>query len=854
MEYKKLAVKVAPILIVLALLLTMFAIRAETSTLGGVPADMKDQYRDSDGLPYFTEMDSYYNYRLTENYLNNGHLGDKIVNGEEWDSLSTSPDGRSANYQPVIAMLTTAVYNFLNIFTSISLMEVAFWMSSIIAPLAVIPAFFIVRRVTGNNWGAVVAAVIATAAPAYFTHTYAGFFDTDMFNVLLPLMVALFLTESIYSKNNILKAVLAALSALTLAIFSLSWVGYGYMLLLAVGSLVIYIILSFILDKKVYLKEDMPNVKEWIKTNPATIPLISFVVLALISLYITTNGDLIGIITGIIGSSSFQASTITSAYPNVYVSVGEMQIPAAIDVATNSGGVMAIVFAFLGLVTMGVMLKKTKFKTEEETEKVVEESSIREIKKSRTKKYTPKTKKAEEIIEDKKEFKPQEYLWTKDENKNMMFLFVLLSLWTLGLLFALTQGTRFIEQFEVPMALSAGVFVGLIVNYLKTKMESKNYILIIAVILLLIVAVKPIVDDYSTATQSAAGTNDAMVDTLKWVNGNTPQNTVLASWWDFGHLFAAMSDRQVVFDGGSQNSPTAYWIGHSLETSDQNLSAGILRMLANSGTKASDTLDVYTQDTGKSVEILNKILPLDKAAANSELTGTYGLTQEQSNSVLDQTHPQETKPVNLILSSDMLSKAAWWAYFGTWDFKNQNATHISYYPDQSTTEQINGKQFFLGLENGVVGLENTGNVTNGSSMSYGYVNLEKLNKSSFNQSTADDKVSIANELDKGTGNLVLEPHKLIVIENNQLTERIVNENSNMTLMVIKQTDGSYFTVLMNRELEDSMFTKLYLKSGMNVTRFNMTHSEPGVSVWNVQEYSGNTTNLLSAVNLATKDT
>ena len=37
------------------------------------------------GLPYFSEMDSYYNLRLTENFVDHGDVGDEVVNGSSWD-------------------------------------------------------------------------------------------------------------------------------------------------------------------------------------------------------------------------------------------------------------------------------------------------------------------------------------------------------------------------------------------------------------------------------------------------------------------------------------------------------------------------------------------------------------------------------------------------------------------------------------------------------------------------------------------------------------------------------------------------------------------------------------------------
>ena len=824
--------KIAPILIAILLVFVVFAIRAETVELGAISnPELKALYQDESGMPYFTELDSYYNYRLTENYLKTGHLGDTQVNGTDWDSLSTSPHGREANYQPVIIMLAAWVYNFVNMFTKVSLTQVAFWLGPIVGSLAVLPAFYIVRRATGSTWGAIIAGVIAGAAPAYFSHTYGGFFDTDMFNVLLPLMIVLFLSESVYAKKPLFKGIFAAISALFLGLFSLTWSGYAYMVLLTFGTLILYFPASYIMDKRDGL--DLSDKKQWLMNNPAFIPLIVFAIVAIITLAITVGSKMFETILMVVGmSTSLQSATAGSAYPNVYVSVGEMQIPQVIDIIRNTGGEFPIIYAIIGFVLMAYALLK-KAKSEE---KEIEEEVVEEDKKLKTRRYKPKTKKAEEISHaHENRFIPGKFEWTQDEKYNNLFLFVLLILWTVGIAVMLTQGTRFIEQFEVPIALMAGISVAILLKYADLKIENKSYVKFIAIVLVLLAVVSPLYADHLVSSQSVGSTNDDMYNTLTWVKANTPENAVLASWWDFGHLFTAVAHRQVVFDGGSQNNMRAYWIGRSLSTSNEDLSAGILRMLANSGEDASNVLDLYTNDTSKTVKILNEILPMDRNQASSTLTGTYGLNQQQTNSVLDLTHPANTKPIYLILSSDMLSKAAWWSYFGNWNFENASSNHTSYYSAQSAAENINGKEFTLGSENGVVGVASTSNETNGSSMNFAYLDQSKLNKTVGNFTT-EDKQRVANELSEGTGNELIKPHKLIMVENNQLTERIVNNNSDMSIMVFHQSDGSYFTVLFDKFLEDSVFTKLYLESGYNTTRFHFEHSEPGISVWNVYEY------------------
>lgn len=85
------------------------------------------------------------------------------------------------------------------------------------------------------------------------------------------------------------------------------------------------------------------------------------------------------------------------------------------------------------------------------------------------------------------------------------------------------------------------------------------------------------------------------------------------------------------------------------------------------------------------------------------------------------------------------------------------------------------------------------------------------------------------------GNLnEVKPHKLVIIEGNRVVKNeIVDKDSNYGLVVIGQ-GGSYVTIVMDKQLEDSVFTKLFILGGFNQTTFKYLHSEPGVSIWTAQ--------------------
>ena len=69
MENQKVKTILKSVVIIAILFVLVFGLRAQAADIGGVPNEIKANYMDADGLPYFSEMDSYYNLRLTENYM-----------------------------------------------------------------------------------------------------------------------------------------------------------------------------------------------------------------------------------------------------------------------------------------------------------------------------------------------------------------------------------------------------------------------------------------------------------------------------------------------------------------------------------------------------------------------------------------------------------------------------------------------------------------------------------------------------------------------------------------------------------------------------------------------------------------
>lgn len=825
--------KYKPYIIIIILFLLAFSIRAEAVNLSSVPSDTKALYQDANGLPYFSEMDSYFNYRMTTDYINNGHLGDTKINGTDWDLHSYYPPGRQAAYTPLIVYITAFTYKFFNLFGAVPLTAIAFWIGAFIASLAVIPAYFFVRRIT-NDYGGVTAAIIVATAPFYFSHTFAGFFDTDMFNMLMPLLTVLFFMESFRSNDIRNKTIFAVLSSISLLLYSMAWEGWVYIFYLIVITTVIYLLISnYLLKWKTIKETDKYSSKlEWFQNQPGLFALVIFIVVSSVLILISSGpSNFVTSLLGPVGFTQLQAAVQqTTSYPNVFVSVAELQVPSILDAINNAGGIITFAFAIIGVF---LLFWRLRVKNVERTVKVVDQDDVQEKPKDkRRRRRGSKRRKAEDKEKPKKTEKkiilPE--LNLKDK-KNYLLYGLLLSIWLLITAYALTKGVRFAEAFDLPVALAAGIFIGLILEYVRGYIQDVKYQTVIMLVLVVLAIFSPVGSAFAISYDVVPGTDDHMVTSLNWIKNNTSPNTVITSWWDFGHLFAAVGDRPVTFDGGTQNSPRAYWVGKALLTNNETLSAGILRMLSTSGDLGPLTLDNYTKDTGKSVEILNNILGVDKATALTIMTTNYTLTQDQAQNVLKYTHPDNPTPDVLITSSDMVGKSGWWSYFGNWDFHSKSSTQYNYVQGQGVIVPNN----ISGLSNTTTALLSPDNAVfaeiTGNNVTAGIVNVNQLQNQ--NMSATELISQLTTGLQSNSSTLIMKPHRLIVMQDNNITQNDIVSESSLYSIIIVKTNGTYTTYLLNKELEDSMFTKLYILRGQGISQFKLAYEQPGVIVWSV---------------------
>ncbi|MDD3986040.1 MAG: STT3 domain-containing protein, partial [Methanobacterium sp.] len=599
--------------------------------------------------------------------------------------------------------------------------------------------------------------------------------------------------------------------------FAFAWQGWWYIYYLIIASMVIYLIaINYVFHLKPKKSTDMLKGRlAWFNNKPEFFTFAVFIVLSIIlmSIFLSVSGFL-SALTEPITVNQLQATVQKTSYPNVYLTVGELKETKMDDVISGVGGILPFLFGFLGVLALCWKLRPQK-----EKKKISEEKTRKPRRRGKSNHRKEENK---EYKTDKAIIKPD----IGDQKSNYIFYIILFSIWLLITIYAMTKGVRFIENFALPITLTAGIFVGVLHDYVKDLITNTSYQTIVMVIIVILVAFSPLQMSYKQTSNVTPVTDDGMINSLEWLKNNTPNNTIITSWWDYGHLFTFVADRPVTFDGSSQNTPRAYWVGRALSTNNETLSVGIIRMLASTGDTATYVLANYTQSSGKSADILKNILGVDKETAISLMSTNYGLTSEQAQNVVMYTHPDNPASDIFITSHDMIGKAGAWAMLGNWNFTTNHANEYLSSEAVLGGVAVNNKTLFIGV-NPYNGLWVAAQ-TNGTSMSAGVLNSANI----ANQDTNKILNQISTELTTGNGSIVVPPHKLTIINNENVTQTTVSNSSKFSIILFQQ-NNKYESFVISKELDYSMFMKLYIFGGEGLTHFKQLYGQPGVVVWSV---------------------
>ncbi|MCX6710098.1 MAG: hypothetical protein NTV63_04080 [Candidatus Woesearchaeota archaeon] len=729
---------------------------------------------------YLGDLDSYFFLRYADNIVKYGRQGDILVNDTiEWDNHMTAPLGAPV-YFSLHPYSIAWLYRVLKAFNrNMTTMQASFYTPLVFALIGAVAAFFIGKKLAGNT-GAVITSVLVSVNPMFITRTIGS--DTDVYNVVFPILIVWSIIEGFEAKNNKARFAFMGLTGLFMGIFSVAWPGWWYIFDFVMGAMGIYlaylVFANYKREKSIGKAIRSKSFKNAIFMTAALI-LSSCVFVSIFS-----------------GFSTFYMAPIEplnfllikevvheALWPNIYLTVAEMN-PGTFDtILTIVGGWLFFVLSILGIIIA---------------------------------------------------------FFKKDSHGHFdIKIGILLIIWFFGTYYATLTGSRFSMLLVPAFAVAVGIAIGSFHKWLN-DFASKEFKIekgiagAIIFLLFMVMLINPIKAGYESGRGYIPNMNDAWYDALTKIKNNSSQDAIINSWWDFGHWFKYVGDRAVSADGATQNRPQAYWLGRILATENEDEAIAVLRMLDCGATDSFDIVDSTLNDTEKSVKLLRSIIMMDRSSAEKELL--KHITKEDAERVLKETHCNPPEDY-LITSGDMIGKSGVWAHFGLWDFekakillsiKNSKVEEAKKFMKEEfnySDEQIERAVY------DVQSLSTSRDDENWISPWPAYISIggscssDNLTITCLNNIQGQTISIVINLTTRDAGIEVpqgrLLPHSFVYVTSTGDVDEKHYENPDFPYSIVLSSNNGYSTTVSSPELSKSIFTRLFFLNGAGLSHFEL---------------------------------
>ncbi len=692
---------------------------------------------------YLLESDPYHYYYLTKRLLEKGNLSETRKNGKYLDMMMMAPMGfwRNIEIHPYIGLFVYKIFKFFDnkipLLISLATVPLVFFVLSIILFITVC----IYLRI--DIFSIFVSCIFFGLAPIFIQRSTFGWFDTDPYNVMFFIMAIFISIIAIKNNSNIKWTILLSFIS---SLYSLFWQGWIFL-----PASIILLFVLFI-------------VKDIFSKNPVKSTLkklfIYIIFVALFSSVFLTPRGFLGVILDQFGISSTFLSLSKDVWPDIFVTVGELNIPTLSKIIQILGGYVFIIIALIGALFLFFDKKKH---------------------------YSHETK--------------------------VTIIFYLI------ITFALAKGAeRFTIFFLVPasvcLAIGCSKILALLKNVFSSLSENRNsYAKFLAYPILLLLVISPFVYGHVSASNQNPIFNQVWEKSLDKIRLETPKDSIINSWWCPGHFIKAIGERRVTFDGATMNTPQAYWVATAFLADNEKESVGIFRMLNNSGNRATELLLSNGIALEKAVDIIKKVVTLDKIDARYALS-EY-LNEAKIDELLKLTH--DTPPPSYIfIYNDLIESTIGLYYIKNWDFvkaKTLNAKRME--------ELKKGNLFWRGSKDNISYIWSiSGGMTYIGEESYETTRTKDILY--FGNGVMLNLPAMEARLTNFNKNLSGPVQSIIYIENNDLVKKsLQNSIIKLSVLFIKKTSGPPSTIIAPESILSSILYRLYYLNGIGFKHFQL---------------------------------
>jgi len=707
-------------------------------------------------------VDAYYYLGLVKNIMKNKTVSSSVKGGLYFNPFMLAPYGHWYYFDlhPYAGYYT---YRLVRLFKKdISLMAGVSFTCPLLALLSVILFLIICFFDDINPLPAFMGSVFLSMAPIFFQRSIYGWFDTDSYNIIFPLLIFAFFFRALDIESNIHKRLIyILLSGISCGIYSMFWSGWIF-----IPSCVFLFTVCF----SVYLI--ITKQHQALKLNFIFFGIYTAGTIGAVMLFRGIDGLLYSL-TDTFDRISAVTNIDFKLWPDNFLTVGELKPPSLEKIAALCGGRLYFAVTILGIVFFLIMGNS---------------------KKNRLSHYYK--------------------------------ISFLLSFIFIAILTSLNGGNRFTILMVSPLALCFSMFIDYIYILLRKIKGITSGPITIGILLLFTFLPISSARILSLRKQPQIY-NKTWDNMMRFINKNTPENSIISTSWGPGHFITGVGRRRVTIDGATLEKPVGYWIARCFVTNDEDEARGILRMLNTSGNRATELLMDMGFTLSDAIGVLNDILPKSRAYALRRLS--YHLTGENAQKLIALTHGTPEASYVLVYK-DQVEKALSMQFIGNWDFKKAEdfKALIRIKPEKAKDIIKNnaGKRYvklFWSIAGGPVFYEmpsgesrrdgNTVYFPNGL-----YVDLVNKDVSLDIEKRKNQPKNIREDtLKEGI-------RSLIYIENGKYVEKVQSESGKLSVILLRRGE-KYYTIPAAHEFATSMLFRLYYLNGLGLKNFKPVHYE-----------------------------
>jgi hypothetical protein len=346
------------------------------------------------------------------------------------------------------------------------------------------------------------------------------------------------------------------------------------------------------------------------------------------------------------------------------------------------------------------------------------------------------------------------------KKEKLLYTDIYLFLWMLVTFILILSGVRFSILFSTATAASAGYVIGNLFVYLKNKN------LLIASTILGLIAFLSIIF-VSNAIQTGYNASGMTLsqnwyDMLDWLKENGNKDSLVATWWDPGHIIAGYTGLKVMADGAHCAPGACIPYNHNI--------------------RIQDTGRIFsTNNETESVQILSKYKELTPEQCQE--------ARDKFGSIMPEDACDPVNDIYVIASSDLIGKYYWMSFFGSWN---------------ETVKTGDGKNF---IQLQYSGMDSSGLPTYGSIITL----IQKDNQ----------LLGVLNIPQQGIRNAIIKDIDYFY-QGKEIRYQVNASNQTNTMDGMLWVDPSFqIVIFMEPSVRDSVFTNMFFFNGNGAQEFGI---------------------------------